>query len=78
MAMIGEIRREKAERKKPLNTPIKKLTVYTSNKESAKILNRAVEDIAGTCKADKIEIASVKGEGREVQGYPDVQFSAEY
>ncbi len=78
MAVIGGVRRDKAERKKPLNAPIKKLTIYASNKRSAQILNQAVEDIAGTCKIEKIEITPVKGKGREVQGYPDVQFSAEY
>ncbi|MBE0512837.1 valine--tRNA ligase, partial [Candidatus Bathyarchaeota archaeon] len=78
MATIGEIRRDKAERKKPLNAPIKKLTIYAGSKKSAQILNQAVEDIAGTCKTEKIEITPVKGKGREVQGYPDVQFSAEY
>jgi valyl-tRNA synthetase len=78
MAAIGEIRRDKAERKKPLNAPIKRLTIFAGSKKSAQILNQAVEDIAGTCKTEKIEIAPVKGKGREVQGYPDVQFSAEY
>ena len=78
MATIGEIRRDKAERKRPLNAPIKKLTIYAGSKKSAQILNQAVEDISGTCKTEKIEITPVKGKGREVQGYPDVQFSAEY
>jgi valyl-tRNA synthetase len=78
MAAIGEIRRDKAERKKPLNAPIKRLTIYTGSKKSAQTLNQAAEDIAGTCKTEKIEIMPVKGNGRKVQGYPDVQFSAEY
>ena len=78
IAAIGEIRRDKAERKKPLNAPIKKLTIYAGNKKNAQVLNQALEDIAGTCKTEKIEILSVKGKGREVQGYPDVRFNAEY
>jgi len=78
MAVIGEIRRDKAERKKPLNAPIKKLTIYAGSKKSAQILNQTVDDIVGTCKTEKIEITSVKGKGREVQGYPDVRFTAEY
>ena len=78
MATIGEIRRDKAERKKPLNSPIKKLTIYAGNKKNAQILNQAEEDIAGTCKAEKIETTRVKGKGREVEGYPDVHFSAQY
>jgi len=78
IAVIGEIRRDKAERKKPLNATIKKLTIYAGNKKNAQILNEAVVDIAGTCKTEKIEITSGKGKGREVKGYPDVRFSAEY
>ena len=78
MAVIGEIRRDKAERKKPLNAPIKRLTIYAGSKKNAQNLDQAVEAISGTCKTEKIEIMPVKGKGREVQGYPDVQFSAEY
>ncbi len=78
IAIIGEIRREKAERKKPLNAPIKKLTIYTDNKETAQILDRAIEDIAGTCKIEKIEIPPARGKGKEVQGHPEVLFSTEY
>ena len=29
-------------------------------------------------KVEKIEIVTAKGEGREVQGYPDVRYRAEY
>jgi valyl-tRNA synthetase len=78
MEVIGEIRRDKAERKIPLNAPIKKLTIYAGNKKNAQILNQAQEDIAGTCKTEKIEIAPAKGKGREVKGYPNIRFEAEY
>jgi valyl-tRNA synthetase len=78
IAVIGGIRREKAERKAPLNAPIKKLTIYAGSKESAQILNQAAEDIAGTCKIEKLEILPAKREGREVQGYPNIRFIAEY
>ncbi len=78
VATIGEIRRDKAERKKPLNAPIKILIIWAGSKKNAQILNQALEDIAGTCKTEKIEITPVKGKGRAVHGYPDVKFSAEY
>jgi valyl-tRNA synthetase len=78
MATIGEIRRDKAERKKPLNALITRLTIHAGSKKSARILNQAVEDIAGTCKAKKIKIMPEEGKGRKVQGHPDVQFSIEY
>ncbi|MFQ5758347.1 MAG: class I tRNA ligase family protein, partial [Candidatus Bathyarchaeia archaeon] len=78
VALIGEIRREKAERRLPLNTPIKKLTIHAGSKKSAHILDQAVEDIEGTCKTQKITVLPVKGEGREVQEYPNVRFITDY
>ncbi|UCC57952.1 MAG: valine--tRNA ligase [Candidatus Bathyarchaeum sp.] len=77
-AVIGEIRREKAESKKPLNAPIQKLTICSADQEKTQVLNQAEEDLVGTLKVEKIEIKTAKGEGREVQGYPDVLFRAEY
>jgi len=78
MAVIEEVRRAKAERKMPLNTPIKKLTIYAGTQKSAHILRQAAEDVEGTCKAEKLRVLPEKGEGREVQGYPVVRFVAEY
>ncbi len=78
IATIGEIRRDKAERRKSLNTPIKKLTIYAGSNKSKHILDQAVEDINGTCKTDKIQILPQKQEGRKIQEYPNVQFTVEY
>ncbi len=78
IAVIGEIRREKAEKRISLNTPIKRLIIYAGSKKGAHILNQAVADIAGTCKTEKIEISPEKGEGREVKEYPNVQYLAQY
>ncbi|MCW4001737.1 MAG: valine--tRNA ligase [Candidatus Bathyarchaeota archaeon] len=78
MTVIGEIRRDKAERKKPLNASIKKLTIHSGSKKNAQILSQALEDIAGTCKTERIEIEPVSRKGKEVQGYPEVQFSVDY
>ncbi|MFQ6064443.1 MAG: valine--tRNA ligase [Candidatus Bathyarchaeia archaeon] len=78
MAVIGEIRREKAEKGIPLNTPIKKLTIYASSRKSAHMLSQALEDIQGTCKAQKITILPTKGEGRKVHDYPNIRLTTEY
>ena len=78
MAVITEVRREKAEKRVPLNTQIKKLTVYAGNNENTSIINDGKEDIIGTCKVAKIEIFPEKGEGRRTHGYPDIQFTTEY
>jgi valyl-tRNA synthetase len=78
VAVMGEIRRDKAENQKPLNAEIQKLTLYTEDKQTADVLASAQEDLTGTCKIKKLQVATSKGEGREVQGYPDVCFVAEY
>jgi len=78
MAVIGSIRKEKGERKIPLNAPIKKLTIYGGSTKGAHILEMAREDIIGTLKAEKIEILPEKGEGKEAEGCSNVHFIAEY
>jgi len=78
MAVMGNIRKEKSERKIPLNAPVKKLTIYGGSTKGAYILEMAKEDIVGTLKAEKIEILPDKGEGKEVEGYSNVRFIAEY
>jgi valyl-tRNA synthetase len=78
VAVMGEIRRDKAENQKPLNVEIKKLTVYTEDKQAADALTKAEEDLTGTCKIEKLEINLTNGQGKEVQGYPKIQFVAEY
>ncbi|MEM2118784.1 MAG: valine--tRNA ligase [Candidatus Bathyarchaeia archaeon] len=78
IAVINEVRREKSEKHMPLNAPIKKLRIYTKNKENAKALMDCKDDISGTCKIAHFEILLNKGEGREVKPYSDVRFIAEY
>jgi valyl-tRNA synthetase len=78
VAVMSEIRRDKAENQKPLNSAIQKLTVYSEDKENIDVLCSAEEDLAGTCKIEKSEVTLAKGKGREVQGYPNVRFVAEY
>jgi len=78
MALITEIRRDKAERRKPLNTPIKFVKVYAGNNENAKIVEENRDDVAGTCKIVKLEVQPQKGEGRQVPQYPELSFTSEY
>jgi len=78
MAVIGEVRKDKAERRMSLNSPIKKLIIYAGSKKSADILNQATQDIAGTCKTVEMIILPEKGEGRNVQEYPSIRFTASY
>jgi valyl-tRNA synthetase len=67
IAIIGEVRHDKAEKKLPLNAPIKNLTIYAATEENAKIICSASGDIAGTLKVSNIEvIAKKQTEGRQV------------
>jgi len=78
MAVITGVRREKAEKRMPLNTQIKKLTIYAGGKDTAEIITEGREDISGTCKVANIEVLPKKGEGREIKPYSDIHFFAEY
>ena len=78
VAVMGEIRRDKAENQKPLNVQIQKLTVYSEDKEVLDVLCQAKEDLAGTCKIEKLEVEFASGKGREVEGLPNVRLLTEY
>jgi valyl-tRNA synthetase len=77
MAVITEVRREKAERRLPLNTRIKRLTIYAGEKDTAKMIAEGKEDIAGTCKVANVEVTQEKGEGKEVKPH-SIRFVTEY
>jgi valyl-tRNA synthetase len=78
MALLGQIRREKSESKMPLNTPIKLLTIYAEDQKNTLILDQAANDIAGTCKTEKIEIIPKRGKGKELEGHADIHYVIEY
>ena len=79
VALIGEVRREKAEKKLPLNTQVKSITIYSGNADYKRIIQTAEGDIAGTIKANSgIRIVpETKPKGRKVNGY-DVYIQTEY
>ncbi|MEM3378261.1 MAG: valine--tRNA ligase [Candidatus Bathyarchaeia archaeon] len=78
IAVIIAVRREKAEKRMPLNTQIKKLIIYAGNKATAKIISAGEGDIKGTCKIIELQIFADKGNGREVEQYPEIHFITEY
>jgi valyl-tRNA synthetase len=78
MAVIAEIRQEKAEKRKSLNTPIKRVKIYAGKSSFASIISDNKEDIVGTCKISQLEILSAKGEGRQVPEIPEISFISEY
>ena len=77
IAVITAVRREKAEKRIPLNARVKKLTIYTAENAMAKMIAEGKEDIAGTCKVTNVEIIPEKGEGEEVKPY-GIRFITEY
>jgi valyl-tRNA synthetase len=78
IAVIAEVRRDKAEKRMPLNAQIKKLTVYAGDAEKAEMVRAGESDIAGTCKVESFQVLAEKGSGKEVAQYPEVSFVAEY
>jgi valyl-tRNA synthetase len=78
IAVMSEVRRDKAEKKLPLNAPIENLTVYAGNAEIADAINQGCVDIAATLKIENIKVISEKlGEGRQVGQY-EVYIKPEY
>jgi valyl-tRNA synthetase len=77
MAIITEVRREKAEKHLPLNTPIKKLTVYAGEERTRETIAEGKEDVCGACKVVDLQILPNKGEGREAKPF-NISFVTDY
>jgi valyl-tRNA synthetase len=89
IALIGEIRREKAEKHLPLNTPVKNLTVFVADKITEEAVKSGSGDITGAHKVINFEIVpprereyiggkKILQDGREIPQFPDARFAAEY
>ena len=61
-AIMSEVRRDKAEKKLPLNAPIKNLTIYAANDATAdRYQPRHAYDIAATLKIENIKVFAEAG-----------------
>ena len=78
VGLIGEVRREKAEKRMPLNTPIATLTVYAGEASAAEAINKALVDISGACKIQELKVLPSEGTGRALAAFPNIHFVAEY
>jgi len=78
IALISAVRREKAEKHLPLNTPVRKLKVCSETKEAALAVKAGVDDVLGACKVESLEIDVGKGSGKEVTDCAGITFTAEY
>jgi valyl-tRNA synthetase len=79
VAVISEVRREKAERQLPLNIEVKSVTIYSGNSENEQIIRAGEGDIVGTIKAaSSLKIVAEKRcEGRQISPY-DVYIQTKY
>ncbi len=64
--VISQLRRFKASRKMPLNTPLKTATIYSSSSEVYNQLVTLQEDIKGTMRIDQLMITEGKPDVREI------------
>jgi valyl-tRNA synthetase len=76
--LIGEVRREKAQKHLPLNNPIKKLIVYARDQSGAEAVLEGESDIIGACKVECLLVLPEEGTGVEVTQFPGVHFVAEH
>jgi valyl-tRNA synthetase len=77
IAVMSEIRRDKAEKKLPLNAPIKNLTIYTKDEATEAALNKGCIDIAATLKIENIKVVVGDAVGRQVAA-SEVYIKPEY
>ena len=76
-SVMSEIRRDKAEKKLPLNAPIKKLMIYAKDEAATRAIKQGCVDIAATLKIENIDVSTEKAEGRQVAQY-EVYIKPEY
>ncbi|MGF3522571.1 MAG: class I tRNA ligase family protein, partial [Candidatus Bathyarchaeia archaeon] len=76
--LISEVRREKAEKRLSLNTPIKQLTVYAGDPSAAEAIEEAKADVVGALKISQLTVMPESGNGRPLTQFSTVNFIAEY
>jgi valyl-tRNA synthetase len=64
--VIGELRRFKASRKMPLNTPLKGATIYSSSPEKYNQLLTLQDDVKGTMRIEELMVSEGKPDVREI------------
>jgi valyl-tRNA synthetase len=78
IAVLGEIRNDKAQKKLSLNAPIKNVVIYTGNEETAVIIQRGATDIISTLKIENFKVTSEKSlQGRQVPS-TEIYIQTEY
>lgn len=76
-AIMSEVRRDKAEKKLPLNAPIKQLTIFAKDDKTTEAIKPGCVDVAATLKIENIKVVTEKADGRQVAQY-EVFIKPEY
>ncbi|MCL2642272.1 MAG: valine--tRNA ligase [Candidatus Bathyarchaeota archaeon] len=78
ITILGEIRNDKAQKKLPLNAPIKNVIIYAGNTETATIIQKGTTDLTSTLKIENLKITPDKTtQGRQIPS-TDVYIQTEY
>ncbi|MDR2203483.1 MAG: valine--tRNA ligase [Nitrososphaerota archaeon] len=78
IAVLGEIRNDKAQNKLSLNTPIKNVIVYTGNAEFAQTIQKGTTDIISTLKIENFKvIPNASTQGKQVPS-TEIYIQTEY
>jgi valyl-tRNA synthetase len=78
IAVLGEIRNDKAQKKIPLNAPIKNVVIYAGSEEMAEIIQKGATDLISTLKIENLKVTSDKSiNGRQVAS-TEVYLQTEY
>lgn len=77
VALIKAIRREKARRRIALSAPVRLVKVFAGSAGRADTIRACEDDIKGTCKVGELQVLPSKGEGLEVEEWPDLAFTLE-
>jgi valyl-tRNA synthetase len=75
VAVIRDVRKEKASRGLSLNAELRDLTIHTADESIQKTLEKVSEDISATLKASEMKVLLGRGSGATVDGYPQISFS---
>ncbi len=76
-AIMSEVRRDKAEKKLPLNAPIKQLIIFAKDDKTTEAIKPGCVDVAATLKIENIKVVTEKADGRQVAQY-EVFIKPEY
>jgi valyl-tRNA synthetase len=76
--LIAEIRRDKAEKRLPLNAEVNRLTIYTEDADYREAIRESEDAILEACKIKEMKIIYGKGGEKTVKNFPEARYTVEY